>query len=51
MSGEATAKEVITVVKNIIPLAEPSVVQGLLGSHVFENILGKFLQSSWTLYT
>lgn len=49
MSGEATAKEVITVVKNIIPLAEPSVVQGLLGSHVFENILGKFLQSSWTL--
>lgn len=49
MSGEATAKEVIMVVKNIIPLAEPSVVQGLLGSHVFENILGKFLQSSWTL--
>lgn len=49
VSGEATAKEVITVVKNIIPLAEPSVVQGLLGSHVFENILGKFLQSSWTL--
>ncbi|MCI9079746.1 MAG: flagellar hook-length control protein FliK [Lachnospiraceae bacterium] len=49
VSGEATAKEVITVVKNIIPLAEPSAVQGLLGSHVFENILGKFLQSSWTL--
>ncbi|MCI8746749.1 MAG: flagellar hook-length control protein FliK [Lachnospiraceae bacterium] len=49
LSGEATAKEVVTVVKNIIPLAEPSAVQGLLGSHVFENILGKFLQSSWTL--
>ncbi len=49
ISGEATAKEVITVVKNIIPLAEPSAVQGILGSHVFENILGKFLQSSWTL--
>lgn len=49
LSGEATAKEVVTVAKNIIPLAEPSVVQGLLGSHVFENILGKFLQSSWTL--
>lgn len=49
ISGEATAKEVITVVKNIIPLAEPSAVQGILSSHVFENILGKFLQSSWTL--
>lgn len=49
MSGEATAKEVVTVAKNIIPLAEPSAVQELFSSHVFENIFGKFLQSSWTL--
>lgn len=49
MSGEATAKEVVTVAKNIIPLAEPTAVQELFNSHVFENILGKFLQSSWTL--
>lgn len=49
MSGEATAKEVVTVVKNIIPLAEPTAVQELFNSHIFENILGKFLQSSWTL--
>ena len=48
-SGEASAKEVITVIKNIIPLAEPSAIQELFSSHVFENILGKFLQSSWTL--
>lgn len=49
ISGEATAKEVVTVVKNIIPLAEPNAVQRLFNSHVFESILGKFLQSSWTL--
>lgn len=49
LSGEATAKEVITVVKNIIPLAGPSVMQEIFSSHVFENILGKYLQSSWTL--
>ncbi len=49
ISGEATAKEIITVAKNIIPLAEPAAVQELFNSHVFENILGKFLQSSWSL--
>lgn len=47
--GEASAKEVVTVIKNILPLAEPSAVQELFGSHVFENIFGRFLQSSWTL--
>lgn len=49
ISGEATAKEVITVVKNVIPLAEPAAVQELFNSHVFENIFAKFLQSSWSL--
>lgn len=49
ISGEATAKETITVIKNIIPLAEPSTVQEIFSSHVFGNILNRFLQSSWTL--
>lgn len=48
-SGEATAKEVLTLVKNTIPAADPAAVQELFHSQVFENILGKFLQSSWTL--
>lgn len=48
-SGEATAKEVLTLVKNTIPSADPAAVQELFHSQVFENILGKFLQSSWTL--
>lgn len=49
ISGEATAKETITVIKNIIPLAEPSTVQEIFSSPVFGNILNRFLQSSWTL--
>jgi len=49
ISGEATAREVLTAVKNAIPLANPSAVQELFNSHVFENILGKFIQSSWTV--
>lgn len=49
VSGEATAKEVLTLVKNTIPAADPAAVQELFHSQVFENILGKFLQSSWTL--
>ncbi len=49
ISGEATAKEVVTVAKNVIPLAEPSAVQELFNSHAFENVLGRFLQSSWTI--
>lgn len=49
VSGEATAREVITVVKNIIPLASSSTVQELFQSGIFGNILGRFLQSSWSI--
>lgn len=49
ISGEATAKEVLTVVKNVIPLADQTAVKELFSSNVFENIFKKFLQSSWTI--
>ena len=48
-SGEASAKEVVSVIKNIIPLTDSNSVQQLLQSPEFEQIFNRFLQSSWTM--
>ncbi len=48
-SGEASAKEVVSVIKNIIPLSDANSVQQLLQSPEFEHIFNRFLQSSWTM--
>ena len=48
-SGEASTKEIITVIKNIIPLADSNIIADLFQSPVFERIFERFLQSSWTI--
>ncbi len=48
-TGEATAKEIVTVVKNLIPLSDSVQMQGILSSPVFEQIFEKFLTSSFTM--
>lgn len=48
-SGDATAKEVLTVIKNVIPLSEPDFISELFKSQSFETLFSKVLQSNWTL--
>lgn len=48
-SGEATAKEVLTVIKNVIPLSNPDIIGQLFKTQSFELLFSKVLQSNWTL--
>lgn len=48
-SGNASAKEVLTVIKNVIPLSEPELISELFKSQSFEALFSKVLQSTWTL--
>ena len=48
-SGDATAKEVLTVIKNVIPLSDPELISELFKSQSFEALFSKVLQSGWTL--
>lgn len=49
VSGNASAKEVLTVIKNVIPLSEPELISELFKSQSFEALFSKVLQSTWTL--
>ena len=48
-SGDATAKEVLTVIKNLIPLSDPETINELFRSQSFESIFSKVLESNWLL--
>lgn len=48
-SGDATAKEVLTVIKNVIPLSDPEIISELFKSQSFEALFSKVLESNWTL--
>lgn len=48
-SGEATTKDVLTVIYNTISLSDPNHVQKLFQSDAFQNLFAKYLQSNWTI--
>lgn len=48
-SGEASTKEVLTVINNTISLTDSSEVQKLFQSSAFEKLFARELQSTWTL--
>lgn len=48
-SGEASTKDVLTVIYNTISLSDSEQVKSLFQSAVFEKLFAKELQSSWTL--
>ena len=48
-SGEATTKEVLTVINNTISLTDSQEVQKLFQSTAFEKLFARELQSSWTM--
>lgn len=48
-SGEATTKEVLTVIYNTISLSDSEQIKNLFQTNVFEKLFTRELQSSWTL--
>ena len=48
-SGEASTKEVLTVINNTIGLADNEQIKNLFQSEVFQKLFAKNLQSSWTI--
>lgn len=48
-SGEASTKEVLTVINNTIGLAGNEQIKNLFQSEVFQKLFAKNLQSSWTI--
>ncbi|MDD7402904.1 MAG: flagellar hook-length control protein FliK [Butyribacter sp.] len=49
VSGEATTKEVLTVIYNTISLTDSESVRALFQTNVFEKLFARELQSSWTV--
>lgn len=48
-TGEATAKDVLTVIYNTISLSDNEQLKTLFQSNVFEKLFSKVLNSNWTL--
>lgn len=48
-SGEATTKEVLTVIYNTISLTDNEQIKNLFQTNIFEKLFARELQSSWTL--
>ncbi len=48
-SGEASTKEVMTVIHNAVTLTDNEQVKALFSSPVFEKLFARELQSTWTL--
>ena len=48
-SGEASTKEVLTVINNTIGIADNEQIQNLFQSEVFQKLFARNLQSSWTM--
>ena len=48
-SGEASTKEVLTVINNTIGLADSEQISKLFQSEVFQKLFARNLQSSWTM--
>lgn len=48
-SGEATTKDVLTVIYNTISLSDTTQVTELFQSDAFQNLFAKHLQSNWTI--
>lgn len=48
-SGQATAREFLTVIKNILPLVDPREAKELFRSREFKSILRQDISGSWTL--
>lgn len=49
ISGEASSKEVLTVIKNIVPLSPSDKIQELFKSEPFVKLFSKALISDWSL--
>lgn len=49
VSGEATAQEVLQVVKNVLPMSDTAVLKELFQSESFEQLFAKGLQSGWSI--
>lgn len=48
-SGEATTKDVMTVLHNTISMSDSELVKNLFQTEAFEKLFTRLLQSSWTL--
>lgn len=48
-SGEATTKDILTVIYNTISLSDSEQIKSLFQSQAFEKLFARELQSSWTL--
>lgn len=49
VSGEATTRDVLTVIYNTISLSDSNQVKALFQSEIFEKLFARELQSAWTI--
>lgn len=49
ISGEASAKEVLQIIRNVIPLSDPAIIHKLFQTDSFEQLFARSLQSSWSI--
>lgn len=49
LSGEASAQEVLQIIRNVIPLSDPAIIHKLFQTDSFEQLFARSLQSSWSI--